>query len=217
MDASNIEVKVTEKGEVLLSGIVPDYTTLKATTKDAWCIKGVSDVENNLKIEYPEVTKIPTEKEIKAKAKKLLQWNPNLNESKITISVRDREIELEGTVNAYWKKIKAEDVVGSAFGVIGVKNALAVVPSKNVVDETIAEEIVAAIKRNSTLNISEIDVAVKDGEVTLSGEVPDGDAYFTVNNIVIYTSGVTFVNNNLLIESKKKFPRITPTERSVKE
>jgi osmotically-inducible protein OsmY len=79
---------------------------------------------------------------------------------------------LEGTVDAFWKKVRAEDLAFSMRGVLGLTNKIAVVPTQTIADENLAENIINALDRNVNVNVDDVNVTVEDGTVTLTGAVP---------------------------------------------
>jgi osmotically-inducible protein OsmY len=108
-------------------------------------------------------------------------------------------VALEGRVDEYWKMLLAEELACGVRGVSGVTNKLTVVPRDNLTDRTIAEEIVAAMERNASVNPEHVTVRVDDGTVTLSGAVPHRDAYRAAQEAAMYTPGVMHVKNYLTI------------------
>ncbi len=72
-------------------------------------------------------------------------------------------VTLDGVMDSYWKKIKAEDLAGTIFGVVKIINDIEVVSTERVVDRVIAKDIAAALDRHTGINPDSIDVEVKDG------------------------------------------------------
>lgn len=62
--SNNIEVKVSG-GKVILEGTVTTYSGKISASEDAARVLGVTDVENNLKVKYPEGVSEPVEEKIK--------------------------------------------------------------------------------------------------------------------------------------------------------
>jgi osmotically-inducible protein OsmY len=77
------------------------------------------------------------------------------------------EVTLEGAVPTYWEKIKAEKISLEAAGSTRVINQLAVVPTRDYVDEAIAEDIIAAIDRNINIDAECVNVKVERSVVSL--------------------------------------------------
>lgn len=199
IDASDIAVSVDD-GKVTLTGAVPTYTAKRAAADNAWLVEGVALVENDIEVEYPTTVSVPTDDEIAANVRDAFTWNTDLSAFEIDVSVTNGWVTLEGTVDAYWKKIEAEGEAEDVRGVIGVTNKLAVVPTEKITDESIAEDVVNAIDRNRNVNVDDIDVTVSNGRVTLTGTVANKTAKSAAYNSALYTVGVTDVEDNIILE-----------------
>jgi len=68
-------------------------------------------------------------------------------------------------------------------------------------DERIRELVCDDLMDDPWLDASRIEVAVKDGEVTLSGSVEDRDAKRLAEDVAEHTGGVKHVQNNLRVEA----------------
>jgi osmotically-inducible protein OsmY len=128
-----------------------------------------------------------------------LDSSPVLADYDIDVTVSRGWITLEGSVEAFWEKVQAENQVLDLWGVIGVTNKLTVVPTENVADEAIAEDVVGALDRNANVSVDDVDVTVRNGIVTLNGTVPSRIAKSAAYNSALYTEGVTDVDNKLIV------------------
>lgn len=200
VDSSNINVSFKD-GEVTLDGVVPSFTSKTSAEFDAWSVQGVTSVNNNLTVEFPSTYEIPTDGQIKINAKESLTLNADIDSTNIDVSVASGILTLEGSVNAFWKKLKAEDIVSNLIGVVSVINKLTIVPTDNFIDKDIAEDIIKSITRNIFVSVEDVDVTVEEGRVRLSGRVPNWRAYEAAMDAARYTAGVIEINDNLIIES----------------
>ena len=198
VDASNIKVTVTDS-EVTLEGTVPNFATRYDAAVDTWGIEGVKKVNNNLTVRFPATFTAPTDAEIKRNAKNTLMWNPDIYSPDINVSVKDGAVILEGTVDMYWKRWKAENLLSDLTGVKEIKNHLAVVPGDGFVDKSIATDIENALKRSLYVSAEDVAVKVNDGNVTLSGTVPTYYSRMKAFDAAINTAGVTDVNNYIVV------------------
>jgi osmotically-inducible protein OsmY len=198
IDAAEVQVQV-DNSTVMLEGKVPSYMARAAATNDAWLVEGVGSVENELDVEYEPTVALPTDTDIKIYVKENLRWNASLPEDKIEISVENRWVTLEGTVDAFWKKIIAEEEVSDVLGVAGVHNKLAVVPTERITDERIAEDVVKALDRDIRVMSEDVTVEVEDGIVTVSGTLPTWTAKSAAYNAALYTYGVIDVEDNTTV------------------
>ena len=198
VSAADVDVKVSD-GKVTLTGTVPTYTARTAANTDAWATTGVKGVTNLLTVRFPTTFTVPTDTEIEGHIKDRLAGNPDVYSVDIDVSVENGVATLEGTVDAYWKKWRAEDLASDVRGVVNVQNHLAVVPSETYIDKDIAQEIEDALERNVYVDAEKVTVKVENGDVTLTGTVPTyyakGQAYLAAVN----TLGVTGVDNNTVV------------------
>jgi len=67
-------------------------------------------------------------------------------------------------------------------------------------DERIEREMNDHLAEHSYIDTTEIVVTVKDGEITLTGSVPDNDQKNYVEEVAQKVSGVTHVHNQLMIK-----------------
>jgi hyperosmotically inducible protein len=199
VDASGIKVEVSE-GEVILTGTVPNYTAYKAADDDAWAVAGVKYVRNDLIIQYPPNVSIPSDAQLKASIENVLLWQPDFDSTDIIINVERGWVTLRGSVDAFWKKVRSEELTLSLKGVLGVTNELAIVPDENYNDRIIAEDLQAALERNSNIDMGLIDVKVENGKVTLTGSVHSLPAFRAVQEIAESTLGVLMIDNELVIQ-----------------
>jgi osmotically-inducible protein OsmY len=205
VDASQVEVGV-EFGRVALSGTVSSNFTEQAAIDDAWSVDGVVAVVNDLESEPYGVASAENplasaENPLASTVKGALLVDSQIDGSAITVSATHGQVTLSGTVKALWQKVRAEEVASGVSGVLGVTNEIAVVPTRDVVDEVIARDIEQAIARNSNADVDNVDVTVENGNVTLAGTVADWVARDAVYQAAINTMGVKDVTDRLIVES----------------
>lgn len=199
------DVRVTSvDGRVVLAGNVPHYTALQAAERDAWRVPGVKSVENQLVIRYPAEAAIPADDELRLNILSKLLWSSDVDPATIEVSVAAGVATLEGTVDSYWKKVKAEVLAYDVIGVNLVENRLAVVPTRDILDEAIGESIMAALARTRGVDLAAVDVQVENGVVTLSGAVPDYKTLQAVRGAAVHTLGVVDVQTELVISRAKE-------------
>ena len=165
--------------------------------KDARAISGVRSVDNQLIIE-PSMR--PDDEEIRTAVKNMLEWASDIDASRISVASKDGIVTLEGSVNAYWEKIMAEDIANDFTGVQGVRNRLFLTTREKTADSDIAEDIRAAIERSYAISNESVAVDINQGHVTLSGIVPTWYMYREVEEIARHTHGVKKVTNQLSVE-----------------
>jgi osmotically-inducible protein OsmY len=198
LNAAEIQVTVSQ-GEVGLEGTVLSLGARAAATTDAWGVRGVVGVNNELKVRFPRGYSAPTDSELMNAAREALTWSSQLDSTSIHLGVNDGVVDLDGTVDAYWKKCKAENLVAELGGVVDVVNRLAVVPHDSVVDTSIAAGIAGALDRSALVDAEAVTVSVNQGTVTLSGEVPSWTARLAAHEAAANTLGVVEVRNTIRV------------------
>lgn len=199
VDASDVNVEVSDAGRVTLEGSVPSYSAIGVATDNAWDVEGVINVDNQLTVKYPSTVTVPSDEDIQSNINNSLLWDSNIDSSNIDISVDAGIVTLEGEVDAYWKLYHIENKA-DVTGVIDIVNKLAVVPTEEVMDEDIAESVVNALTRNYNVDVDDVNVKVESGKVTLTGSVPSWSAYTSAETSAFYTLGVVEVDNQLTIK-----------------
>jgi osmotically-inducible protein OsmY len=198
VDASGVAVRVSD-GCVTLTGTVPSFLARQAAIDDALVIKGVKRVDSQLAVQYAKTTPQPSDSELQSNARNTLKWSPDIDAENINVTARHGVVTLKGTIDAYWKKIRAAATVQGLTGVLGVEDKLAIVPRQTFVDKSIARDIIAAMERSSQLDAETVDVTVDNGVVTLSGTVPTWAARQAAYEAALYTPGVKDVENRMTI------------------
>ena len=199
VDASDIQVEVND-GVVTLTGTVPSYGTKEASLFAAWKVPGVKQVNNDSFVKFPTTAKILSDSQIEESIRKQLEWNDSTSRENIQVTVNKGEVFLEGHVDAYWKMFRAQKLASDVIGVVDIDNKLTVVPTENIEDQVIATDIINAIDRSKLLNTDDIDVKVKDGVVTLSGNLPTRGLCEVALEFAYNTFGVKEVKDRLHVE-----------------
>jgi osmotically-inducible protein OsmY len=200
IDASQIDVEVSES-KVTLKGTVPDYEARKSAEVSTFAVHGIRHVDNKLTVKFPEGYTPPEDEKIQAHIQDSLDKNVTIDKTDLEIVINNGHVTLEGDVDSYWKKERVEQIASGTGGVVDVTNNIAIVPTDDVVDEEIADDIVKALERDTTTVAEDIDVEVRNGIVTLRGEVPGWVSYSSAVNIVKRTAGVKGVKSDIKIQT----------------
>lgn len=142
--------------------------------------------------------------DIERDVKEELKWNPDLDATDIAVSVKKGVVTLAGFVRSYTDKYEAEAAAKRVAGVVGVVNDLEVrMPSVDErPDPEIAREAVAALKSQLPVSSENIKVIVRNGWVTLEGEVEWQYQRQTAENAVRRIKGVKGVINSIVLKPK---------------
>ncbi|MFP4111923.1 MAG: BON domain-containing protein [Candidatus Woesearchaeota archaeon] len=196
VDASNVMVDV-ENRIVTLKGTVPSIRAKNAAYNDSLLISGIRMVDDKLDVNYLKGINTGDE-DIKRDINDVLLWDPDIDSTKIDVDVLNGIVTLKGSVDSYWKKILAENSTENIIGVRDVINEIAIVPTENWSDEKISENIMNALDRNIYTDPQEVDITVTDGNVDISGKVPNPVVRREVIDVTLFTPGVLAVNDNNL-------------------
>ena len=199
VNSGDIEVKVDSNGTVELTGSVPTFTAKRAAEEDIQALKEIKTVKNELKVLYPAAQRPPKDKEVAKRVRSSLSATTDVNEADLEVSVNSGYVTLSGHVDAYWKKIKAENVAAEVTGVIDIVNEIEVIPAKDRGDKTIEDDIIATLHRSAFVDPDNVNVEVKEGTVSLSGTVKNWKAHDAVIRASTFTAGVTEVNDDLVM------------------
>jgi osmotically-inducible protein OsmY len=138
-----------------------------------------------------------------------LKWEPTIRAAEIGVGVTDGVVTLSGYVDSFYKKWAAERAAARVFGVKAVAEELKVrLPSSlKRPDEDLALAVVNVLEWNVLVPHDRIKVQVRDGLVTLSGEVDWGYQKFAAEDAVRYLMGIVWFNNQITIK-----PTVKPQE-----
>jgi osmotically-inducible protein OsmY len=167
IDAADIGVSADD-GVVTLRGEVKSYSERAAAERVTLGVYGVRAVANELEIRLPD-GQHRTDTAIAQSVLSALKWNSQLPGERITATVSNGLVTLNGRVDWQFQRSTAENVVRDLVGVRGVVNNISVEPRVSV--EDVKTKIEAALKRSAEVDARRINVAVSDGKVTLTGNV----------------------------------------------
>ena len=138
-----------------------------------------------------------------------LQWHPDLDDAHIAVAVRDGIVMLGGFVRSYNDRWEAERSAKRVAGVLAVANDLEVrLPGADErPDPEIAHDAVAALKARLRYSYEEIKVIVRDGWVTLEGEVELHYQREAAEHAVRRIPGVKGISNQITLK-----PQAPPSE-----
>ena len=133
-----------------------------------------------------------------------LKWDAEIDETKIGVVVSNGAVTLTGHVPTYRPRMAAKKATRRVAGVLAVVDHVEVrLPSEHrVTDEGLAERIANVLKWNVSLPGKEIKAEVKDGIVTLRGEV---DRHYQRTNIhknIEHVGGVVGVVDLITLKSQ---------------
>ncbi len=131
-----------------------------------------------------------------------LKWEPTIHAAEIGVSVKDGMVTLSGDVDSYSKKWAIDRAVRRVSGVKAVTEEIKVTlpGSYKRTDEDIVKSVINVLKWNIWVPDDRVKVRVKDGWITLTGDV---DWYYQkehAENAVRHLIGVVGVSDSITIK-----------------
>jgi osmotically-inducible protein OsmY len=187
-----------DQGVVTLTGTVESYAKKLAAQEAAHRVTGVLDVADDIRVKVPGSLG-RTDTEIAQAVRHTLEWDVLVPDTRITSTVADGWVTLEGSVDLLREREDAERAVRHLLGVRGMQNKLVVRPP-TVQPERVREVIEDALERSAEHEVKRIQVLVSDGTVTLTGRVRSYAEKRAVMGAVSHTPGVHTVTDHLRID-----------------
>jgi osmotically-inducible protein OsmY len=147
---------------------------------------------------------IMTDRELQENVQEALDWEPSVETEDIGVTVEKGVVTLRGDVKSYAEKTGAERVALRVYGVKAVANDLNVRIGSALTrtDSDIALAAVNALKWNSQVPAGKITVTVRQGWVTLKGEVDWNYQRDTAARVVRELLGVIGVENGITVKPR---------------
>jgi len=141
---------------MVIASVATHYEPVVREKRKEWNMKADADIRRDVETE--------------------LRWDPSIDDRSIGVIVHDGVVTLTGEVSHYSARWVAEDVAKRVSGVRAIANEIQVkLPLSGVRNDTeIAEAAANALRWHVATTSMQIKPVVKDGWVTLSGEVQWG-------------------------------------------
>jgi osmotically-inducible protein OsmY len=195
LDASDVGVSVAE-AVVTLRGNVASYAEKVTAERVALRVYGVKAVANDLAVHLVSAFE-RTDTEIAQAAVAALKWNTMVPNDRITATVNNGWLALNGTLDWQYQKDAAARAVRDLTGVKGVTNNILVQPRVKTTD--VRDKIEAAFKRSAEIDARRVNVTATDGKVILSGNVHSWAERQEAERAAWAAPGVTQVEDRLAI------------------
>lgn len=134
-----------------------------------------------------------------------LRNSPDVRAHLVEVNTEKGIVTLSGTVENVLARDRAGTIAGSIKGVRAVVNNVEVEP-ENVSDEEIERTVKTALLHDPAADSYELDVTVKGGEVTLSGEVQSWAEKGIAEKVVKGVRGVKKVENDVHVTYAEERP-----------
>ena len=167
VDATQIGVEVKD-GTVTLLGTVASYADKLSAERAAQRVYGVKALAVELNVALPG-SDARTDADIASSVKRALEWTIGILPASIHVVVEKGWVTLSGDVSWDYQRRLATGAVRYLMGVKGVSDTIHI--KSTVSSDVVKSDIEDALKRRWNSNADNVTVAVRGGEVTLSGRV----------------------------------------------
>ncbi|HJL18631.1 MAG TPA: BON domain-containing protein [Sandaracinaceae bacterium LLY-WYZ-13_1] len=188
---------VAPSATVILQGIVQSMDAMDAAEETALNVRGVREVDNRLVVDAD-----PDDAHLSARIRRAFETHPAIQDASIEAVVDDGHVTLDGSVDALYTKLAAEDAVRRIPGVTGVDNTIdapAPIPTAGMDDYVLRQQIRNRLRFHPYVDGAGIDVDVTDGSAVLTGTVDDWRSERSAIEAA-YAAGATRVIDGLGIE-----------------
>ncbi len=133
-----------------------------------------------------------------------IAWDPRVKSTDIGVTIKDGAVHLTGSVASYFERLAAENAAKRVKGVHAIAEDIEIkLPSNNVeTDESIAEHISNLMKWNTMVPVPDVLAEVRNGIVTLTGEVDWHFERETIKNQIAHLSGVRGIDDHIKLQSR---------------
>lgn len=198
VDASAIGV-TAKNGVITLTGFIDTYAGKLTAERVAKRVRGVRAVANDLMVRLMIER---TDADIAADVAQALALRPAIGDT-VQAAVHHGHVTLTGTVEWLYQKELAASIVRHLRGVTGLVDYIAVRP--RAAQRDIRRRIVHALHNNADLDARHITIAVRDGEVTLSGTVASWLQRETAERAAGAAPGIIRVDNQIVVEPPEPY------------
>jgi osmotically-inducible protein OsmY len=143
--------------------------------------------------------------ELKHEVERELEWDPKVDAANVGVVVRDGVVTLTGYVSTYAEKFAAVRAAERVYGVTAVADEIEVRPSgKNVQDDPAIAEAIKHAFDWSTVIPDTVQAEVRNGVVTLRGEVEWEWQRQAAERTVRDIRGVRWISNLITVKPRVK-------------
>lgn len=195
VDAAQIGV-TSHEGVITLTGHLPVYSKKHTAEEAAKRVHGVRAVANEIEVR-PSDVHVRDDEDIAAAAVHALEWDVEVPEQDVRLSVEDGWISVEGTVEHRYQRAAVDRVLRHLHGSRGVTNEIDVASHRSVAE--VKADLEAAFRRSAVLNSKNLSVDVDDSTVTITGDVHSHAELAEVERMAWSAGGVCKVQNCVTI------------------
>jgi osmotically-inducible protein OsmY len=198
---TDIGVEVHD-GIVALTGTVDSWAELVGAQEAAHRVVGVLDVANDIHVKLPGSSE-RNDTDISQAVRHALQWDVLVPDERIRSTVSNGVVTLDGRVDTWGQYDDAVRCVRNLVGVVEVRPFLRVEPTAaSTSPSAVRTAIERALERHAEDAAKHVQIAIADGKVILSGEVPTWQERQAIEGAVRGTPGVRRVDNQVRIHPR---------------
>jgi len=195
LNSAQIGVEVKD-GIVTLAGHVSSFGEKWDAERAVQRVAGVKALAIEMDVTLPGSSK-RTDADIARSVENILQWTTYLPKDSVKVMVENGWVTLSGDVEWEFQRQTASGAVRYLLGVKGLSNDIGI--KRTASSSTIKSDIEAALKRRANADAKKISVAVRDGDVTLSGSVHSWSERDLARDSAWAAPGVRNVENNITV------------------
>ena len=198
-------------GGAVFSGEVPTWTIKRRALSIAGGMRGIVNVTDQMTVPRGDVK---DEAILKGMAAMLKDWKEPLEITDLEITVQDGVATLRGQVKNFAARVRAEEVAGTVAGAQTIVNRLRPANAPSGADDVSIRKAVATYLGDyrDYSYPGFLEVAVKDGRVTLTGEVGYYLGRQQAGTMAALVGGVQSVDNRIRVEPSSQQPNMTVKE-----
>jgi osmotically-inducible protein OsmY len=199
------EIRVdVNQGRVRLTGSVHRLADLTAASADAWLVKGVREVDNEL-----DVVGLAARDDRIIASDVIARLAPRgVDSNDLVVNVAGGVVTLTGNVDDQLKKREAVATAWTTPGVVDVVDRMSAGTSTGRSAPEIHSDVVGEIDRDSRISdASQIVVTVEDGVVRLDGSADSDAERLAAEEDAWFVAGVRVVENHLRVDVQRRSTR----------
>lgn len=187
-----------KNGIVTLAGYTQGYAKKMAACDAAHRVAGVLDVVDQIEVRH--TSRPITDAELAKNVRHALETDVFVQDSKIMSTVSEGRVRLEGEVEFPFQRQDAERAVERLNGLRSVTN-LILVTARRIDANQIESAIQGALNRRAQREAKRIGITITGGTVKLTGSVGSWAEKATLENVALYSPGVSKVDNLLKVDA----------------
>jgi osmotically-inducible protein OsmY len=187
---------LVKDGTVTLNGFATSYGEKYNAVTATKRVAGVTAIADDIEVKFPDSLR-RTDGDIAAAADAAIRWSATIPKDSVQVTVREGWITLEGSVEWWYQKNAAKDLVQYMSGVAGVSNQIEIKPVLSAAG--VEASIKSAFERSAQLDATKIQVETSGSQVTLRGKVRNYAEREEAERVAWAAPGANSVDNQIAV------------------